>query len=280
MTAIAPARPTATTPGHTTPVATFAGVPDLTAFILRRNWLRLTLWIVVLVAMVAMVFESQRVAFPTQESRDAYAAVANTPAVAALTGLPYGAGTLGGILNIKIWMTLAVSIGFASIFLLTRNGRAEEENGRTELVRAGAVGHHAYSLANQLVIGGLSVVIGLLIGITCIGLGLPAEGSLAMGASIAGVGIAFLGIAAIAGQLASTSRGANSLASIVLGVSYLVRAVADVQAEGDTPSPLSWASPIGWAQNMRSFGENAWWPMLVTLKGMVTLVRPVQLANV
>ncbi|MGI9823382.1 ABC transporter permease [Agromyces sp. Marseille-Q5079] len=263
MTAIAPARPTATTPGHTSPVATFAGFPDLTAFILRRNWLRLALWIVVLVAMVAMVFESQRVAFPTQESRDAYAAVANTPAVAALTGLPYGAGTLGGILNIKIWMTLAVSIGFASIFLVTRNGRAEEENGRTELVRAGAVGHHAYSLANQLVVGGLSVVIGLLIGLTCIGLGLPAEGSLAMGASIAGVGIAFLGIAAIAGQLTSTSRSANSLASIVLGVSYLVRAIADVQAEGDTPSPLSWASPIGWAQNMRSFGENTWWPLLL-----------------
>jgi ABC-2 type transport system permease protein len=263
MTALAPARPTAATPGHTTPVASFAGFPELTAFILRRNWLRLTLWVVVLVAMVAMVFESQRVAFPTQESRDAYAAVANTPAVAALTGLPYGAGTLGGILNIKIWMTLAVSIGFASIFLLTRNGRAEEESGRTELVRAGAVGHHAYSLANQLVVGGLSVVVGLLIGLTCIGLGLPAEGSLAMGASIAGVGIAFLGITAIAGQLTSTSRAANSLASIVLGLAYLVRAIADVQAEGDTPSALSWASPIGWAQNMRSFGENTWWPLLL-----------------
>ncbi|MFF2370313.1 ABC transporter permease [Agromyces sp. NPDC058110] len=265
MTAVAqaPSRPTSSTPGHTPPVAAFTAFPELTRFILRRNWLRLALWVVVLVGMVAMVYESQRVAFPTQESRDAYAAVANTPAVAALTGLPYGAGTLGGILNIKIWMTLAVSIGFASIFLVTRNGRAEEENGRTELVRAGAVGHHAYSLANQLVVGGLSVAIGLLIGLTCIGLGLPAEGSLAMGASIAGVGIAFLGIAALAGQLTSTSRAANSLASIVLGVSYLVRAIADVQAEGDTPSPLSWASPIGWAQNMRSFGENVWWPLLL-----------------
>ncbi|GAA1514360.1 ABC-2 type transport system permease protein [Agromyces terreus] len=263
MTALAPARPSAATPGRTAPVATFAGFPDLTAFIVRRNWLRLTLWVVILVGMVAMVFESQRVAFPTQESRDAYAAIANTPAVAALTGLPYGAGTLGGILNIKIWMTLAVSIGFASIFLLTRNGRAEEEAGRTELIRAGAVGHHAYSLANQLVVGGLSVVVGLLIGLTCIGLGLPAEGSLAMGASIAGVGIAFLGIAAVAGQLTSTSRAANSLASIVLGVSYLVRAIADVRAEGETPDALSWASPIGWAQNMRSFGENTWWPLLL-----------------
>ncbi|GAA1845147.1 ABC transporter permease [Agromyces salentinus] len=263
MTALAPVRPGEATPGHATPVATFAGFPDLTAFILRRNWLRLALWVVILVAMVAMVFESQRVAFPTQESRDAYAAVANTPAVAALTGLPYGAGTLGGILNIKIWMTLAVAIAFASIFLVTRNGRAEEEAGRTELLRAGAVGHHAYSLANQLVVGGLSIAVGLLIGLTCIGLGLPAEGSLAMGASIAGVGLAFLGIAAVAGQLTSTSRAANSLASIVLGAAYLVRAVADVQAEGDTPSPLSWASPIGWAQNMRSFGENTWWPLLL-----------------
>ena len=85
-------------------------------FILRRNWLRLLIWAAVLAVMIPVVYDSQQQAFPTQADRDAYAGVANTPAVAAMTGLPYAAGSLGGILVIKIWMTLAVAIGFAVIF--------------------------------------------------------------------------------------------------------------------------------------------------------------------
>src|SRR5580698_10279510 len=119
-------------------------------FLLRRNWVRMLVWVLILAGLIAIVIVSQRQAFPTQADRTAYAAIANTPSVAALTGLPYAAGTLGGILNIKIWMTDAVALAFAVIFLVTRNGRAEEEAGRTELLRSGTLGRHAYTLANWL----------------------------------------------------------------------------------------------------------------------------------
>jgi ABC-2 type transport system permease protein len=249
----------------------YAGTPLLIRFIIRRNWLRMLIWTLVLAGLVLVVIESQRSAFPTQADRDAYAAIANTPAVAALTGLPYAAGTLGGILNIKLWMTNVVALSFAVIFLVTRNGRAEEENGRTELLRSGVLGQHAYSLANWLVFSVFSVVVGLASACAAISQGLPAEGALVMGASYTGVSLVFLGIAAVAGQLAQTSRGANSIASVVLGVAYLVRAAADVNAEGDTPNPLSWASPIGWGQQLRSFGENLWWPLALCLGTAVLL---------
>jgi len=127
------------------------GFSTMIWFILRRNWLRLSIWALVLASMIPIVFDSQQQAFPTQASRDAYAQVANTPAVAAMTGLPYAAGSLGGILVIKIWMTLAVALAFAVTFLITRNGRAEEETGRTELLRSRAIGPHAYSAANYFV---------------------------------------------------------------------------------------------------------------------------------
>lgn len=39
--------------------------------------------------MIAMVYDFQQQAFPTQQARDAYAQVANTPALAAMTVLPY-----------------------------------------------------------------------------------------------------------------------------------------------------------------------------------------------
>ena len=256
--------------GTSASTGSLAGVGTAVKFILRRNWLRLLIWAAVLAVMIPIVYGSQQEAFPTQASRDAYAQVANTPAVAAMTGLPYAAGSLGGILVIKIWMTLAVALGFASIFLVTRNGRADEETGRTELLRSAALGRHAYSLANYLVAGSLSVVTGLLISLLCLSLKLPTGGSWVMGASIAGTGLAFVAISAICGQLATTSRGANSLAVALLALFYFIRAGADLQATGTDPSALSWFSPIGWAQNMRSFGQDNWWP-LTALLGLAVL---------
>lgn len=239
------------------------GFVIMVRFILRRNWLRMLIWLIVLAGMVVLVIDSQRELFPTQAARDAYAQVANTPAIAALTGLPYAAGTLGGILNIKLWMTMSVALSFAVIFLVTRNGRAEEEAGRTELLRAGVLGNHAYSLANWTVFSGFAVVVGLSSAGAAMSQGLPTEGAVLMGASFAGTALVFLGVAAVAGQLTRTSGGANALASSVLGISYLIRAVADVQAEGDKASWLTWLSPIGWAQQTRSYGENLWWPLVM-----------------
>ena len=244
---------------------TLAGFGLSVRFNLRRNWLRLLIWALVLAVMVPIVYTSQQQAFPTQASRDAYANVANTPAIAAMTGLPYAAGTLGGILVIKIWMTLAVALGFAAIFLVTRNGRADEEAGRTELLRGSALGRHASSLANYTVAGGLCIVTGLLISLLALTSKLPSAASWVLGASIAGVGLAFVGVAAICGQLGSTSRGANSLGVAVMGIFYLIRAIADVNAPDGNVTALSWASPIGWGQNMRPFAQDAWWPFGILL---------------
>jgi len=252
-------------------VDAYAGFGIMVRFILRRNWLRILIWTIVLAGLVVVVVQSQRVTFPTQADRDAYASIANTPSVAALTGLPYAASTIGGILNIKIWMTLAVSLAFAVIFLVTRNGRAEEEAGRTELLRGGVLGQHAYSLADWVVNAGFTVVVGILCALAAISQGLPVDGALTMGASLMGVGLVFVGVAAVAGQLAQTGRGANTLAVVVLGVAYLVRAAADLQAHGDNPSGLSWLSPIGWGQQMRSYGENLWWPLAISVATTVVL---------
>ncbi|WP_022885684.1 ABC transporter permease [Glaciibacter superstes] len=265
------ARTLSRTPGRGRVIDAYAGFGLMVQFIVRRNWLRMLIWTIALAGMIAIVVESQRIAFPTQADRDAYAAIANTPSVAALTGLPYAASTLGGILNIKLWMTEAVALAFAVIFLVTRNGRAEEEAGRTELLRGGVLGQHAYSLANWVVAAGFSVLIGLSSALVAIGQGLPALGTLVMGASFTGVGLVFIGVAAVTGQLAQTSRGANALASVILAAAYLTRAAADLQADEDNPSILSWASPIGWGQQMRSYGESLWWPFGVSVAAAVLL---------
>ncbi|HEX4444783.1 MAG TPA: ABC transporter permease [Galbitalea sp.] len=239
-------------------------------FLFRRNWVRMLVWVLVLAGLIAIVIVSQRQTFPTQADRTAYAAIANTPSVAALTGLPYAAGTLGGILIIKIWMTDAIALAFAVIFLISRNGRAEEESGRTELMRSGALGRHAYTLANWLLVALFTIVVGLACAGAAIGEGLPVYGSFVMGASYTGVGLTFLGIAALTGQLSQTSRGANGVATIILAISYLLRAGGDLAAKHEVAGGASWASPIGWGQAMRSYGSNNWAPFaLLVGSGLV-----------
>jgi ABC-2 type transport system permease protein len=240
-------------------------------FILRRNWLRLLIWAVALVSMIPLVYESQRAAFPTPADREAYASIANTPAVAALTGTPYAADTLGGILVLKIWMTLAITLAFATTFLVTRNGRADEEDGRTELLRSSVLGKHAYTLANYLLVGAFNVLVGAAITAAAIAMPLPVDGSLVLGASLAGLGLFFLGVSAVVGQLASTSRGANGLAALILGAAFVIRAIGDLDGTDTTPGWISRLSPIGWAQQMRAFGENEWWPLTPLAGGAVLL---------
>jgi len=247
------------------------GFGIMVRFILRRNWLRMLIWLVVLAGMLVSVIQSQAALFPTQADRDAYAQIANTPAVAALTGLPYAASTLGGILNIKIWMTIAVALSFAVIFMVTRNGRAEEEAGRTELLRAGVLGRHAYSLASWTVFSGFAALVGLATTGGALTQGLPADGALVMGASFAATANVFAGVSAVAGQVTRTGSGANALSSVVLGVSFLVRAIADVQADGEQPAWFTWLSPIGWAQQSRSYDTNNWWPLLLCLGAALIL---------
>ncbi|MEV8180989.1 ABC transporter permease [Specibacter sp. NPDC078692] len=247
------------------------GLPDMVLFIARRNWLRLLVWAVVLVGMIPLVYESQRAAFPTSADREAYASIANTPSVAALTGTAYAANTLGGILVLKIWMTLAITLAFATVFLVTRNGRADEEDGRTELLRANVLGRHSYTLANYFVVAAFNVVVGVGIAGTAMVLTLPVMGSLVLGASLAGVGLFFLGVAAIGSQISTTSRGANSFAAAVIGVAYVVRAIGDLNGTVTTPGWISWLSPIGWGQQMRAFGVNRWGPLALLVVGAVLL---------
>jgi ABC-2 type transport system permease protein len=69
-----------------------------------------------------------------------------------------------------------------------------------------------------------------------------------------------LGVGAVAGQVATTSRGANALASAVVIGFYVLRMIGDL---GN--GVLSWASPIGWGQQMQPYAGNNWWPLALLL---------------
>lgn len=249
------------------PVDTLAGLGTMVRFVVRRNRVRLAVWFVVLVGLFAYVGAYYRNLFTTQQALDDFAKVSDTPGIRALTGLAAAPNTLGGAVWTKVWMTVALALAFGAVFLVTRNGRADEEVGRMELLRSRALGLHAYSAASWLVCTVLSVLVGALIAVVSAASGLDPygtgiTGSLIVGASVTGVGLVGLGVGAVSGQVASTSRGANALGSAVLGALYVMRMVGDL---GD--GWLTWASPVGWGEEMQPWGADRWWPfgLLVVL---------------
>ncbi|HEY0119290.1 MAG TPA: ABC transporter permease [Cellulomonas sp.] len=251
-----------------------AGLGAMVRLILRRNRVRLVVWFVVLVEMYQYVVSRYRTMFATQQSLDDFAKVSDSPGIRALTGLSPAANTLGGAVWTKGWMTVVLALAIGVAFLVTRNGRADEELGRTELLRSRALGVHASTVASWLVNGGLCLAVGLGLALVSMGGRLDPEGtgvagSLILGASVVGIGLVGLGVGAVAGQVASTSRGANSLGATVIVVFYVLRMVGDL---GN--GALSWVSPIGWGQQMQPYAGNRWWPfgLLVVLAALLLAV--------
>lgn len=260
----APAAPTASpTAALRGPSAGTAGLGAMIRLVLRRNRVRLLVWFVVLVGMYEYIVTYYKATFTTQASLDDFAVLSASPGMRALTGLSPAASTMGGAVWTKGWMTVVLSLALGVVFLVTRNGRADEEAGRTELLRSRVLGVHALSLASWIVNGCLCLLIGAGLAAVSLGglldpAGAGASGSLVLGASVAGVGLVGMGIGAVAGQLALTSRGANALASSVVILLYVIRMAGDM---GD--GTLSWLSPIGWAQKMEPYAADRWWPFLL-----------------
>ena len=120
------------------------------------------------------------------------------------------------------------------------------------------LGRDAGLLAAAIVGVGASLVAGLASWVGLLALGFAPAGSAVLCAAMAFTGLVFAGVAAVAAQLTTSARGALGLATGVLGVSYLLRAVGDVGS-----GVLSWVSPLGWAHRVRPFAGEQWWVLVL-----------------
>ena len=227
---------------------------------LRRDRLMIPAWVITLGALAGLTASSYANLYATEASRrQVTETLAGTPATLALYGRIYG-DSIGAITAWRLG-GLAVALGAVmSILLVVRHTRAEEDSGRAELVAAGAIPRRAALSTALLVAGGASLLLGLFVALGVMAAGLPAAGSLALGAAFAGAAIVLAGVAAVAAQVADSSRTANQLALAALGGAFLIRAIGDAG-----PHWLSWLSPLGWTQQLRPFAGDRWWVLLPVL---------------
>lgn len=270
----APAHALEVTTGLGAPRQSMAGFGAALALAWRRNRVRLGVWVLFLVGTYAYIAAYYADTFTNARALEDYAVLSATPGMKAIAGISDAANTMGGAVWTKGWMTIALSLAIGSVFLVTRSGRADEEAGRTELLRARALGIHASSHAIALLVALLAVAVGIGLGAVSIAwdldpVGTGTVGSLVLGASTTGIGLVGIGVGALAGQLARTSRGANALGAAAIVAFYVVRMIGDLG-----PQWMTWLSPIGWGVRMQPYAGNEWAPfaLMLALAAVLLLV--------
>ncbi|TDD60558.1 ABC transporter permease [Kribbella antibiotica] len=250
----------------------FVGTGTLVRLALRRDRVLIPTWIAVFVVMAAGSAQATMDLYTDVASRVEAARTTNaSPALVSLYGRIFDETSLGELSLFKLTAFGAALVGLLASILVVRHTRAEEESGRLELLSAGVLGRYAALTAALLVSTGTVVVLGLLTALALIGLGLPAAGSFAFGLIWITAGLSFAGVGALVAQLTEGARTANGFTAIVLGVSYVLRAIGDSSSDGKSEW-VSWLSPIGWSQQIRAFAGDRYVVVLLPLAFLALLV--------
>jgi ABC-2 type transport system permease protein len=190
-----------------------------------------------------------RSAYPSVADREGFASsFGDNKAVRLFYGEPHDLLTTSGYTAWRVGGTLAIFAALWGLLAAVRAFRAEEEAGRTELLLAGIVARRGAYLAGLAAVagGGLALFLAILVGLVVAGL--PVGGSAYLGVAVTSVLAVFVGVGALTSQLAATRRMATELGVGAFAVCFVVRVIADT-ATG--LGWLRWATPLGWAEELR-----------------------------
>lgn len=246
--------------------ATPAGTAVVSRHILRRDRVRIAVWLASITLFLVYFMFALTNVFDAA-ALQGRAAVMRTPTGIIMGGPGFGLDHYTGPVAVAnegtVYLVLALSL--MSIFHVVRHTRADEETGLAELVRASVVGRHATAISTMLTLAGQLLVIAVLSGLamTASGPDVPVADSLAMTLGASAVALAFGAVALVACQVSAHSRTAIGISLALFGAAFVVQAAGNVRQLGG--SPLSWLSPIAWAQQSRAFVDLRWWPMLLSV---------------
>lgn len=248
------------------------GTASLLRLALRRDRVRLTIWLALLTLLMAYTPGALEMAYPAEEQRLARIGLMQTPAGIMMSGPMFGGNetALGAMIANELMLTMIVATSILAVLTLIRHTRRDEESGAAELVLSSVVGRHARTGAALMLMGAVNAVLTVTMTVALAGNGFGVTDSAAMSLGITGVATVFGALAAVTAQLWRQARTAMGAAMGALALAALVRGIGDVI--DNSGSVLSWFSPIAWAQQMRSFVDLRWWPLLLLTGLTATLV--------
>ena len=134
----------------------FTGVGSLLRLALRRDRIRLSVWISILTLTMVYAPNAIKLAYPEEAQRLARVNLLKTPAGMIMGGPMFGGNEtdLGAMMANELMLTLIVAASIMSILTVIRHTRAEEESGAAELVLSSVVGRYARTYAALILVGG------------------------------------------------------------------------------------------------------------------------------
>ena len=235
-----------------------AGSGALIRLILRRDRIKLLIWVVLVGLVPIGMAASFAQLYPTAEAMRAFVDTnRDTPATIGVLGHIYSPN-VGAVTAWRSGLNGVFLIVPVTILLIVRYTRSEEAAGRRELMASTVVGRYAPLTAALVVVLGANLAIGGVIAGGLIGLGLPVAGSLTLGLSAAFAGWTFAALAALVAQVTESPGAARGIPLAVLALFWVMRGVGDL-SDATGLAWLSWLSPLGWVRLTRAFAGEQWW---------------------
>lgn len=241
----------------------FIGTGTLIKFLLRRDRLRLSIWILIIASCALIFIPMLESMLESDNEKILISSMMKNPAMVAIVGPVYGANnyTIGAFYANTIFLFTALLAGVMNIFTVTRHIRKDEDEGRLEIIQSLPVGNLASLNATIIGLLAFNILLALIIGLGAYAFSIESmnlKACLLFGLAIGLIGIFFAAIAAVFSQLTSNSRAVNSLSLLFLFFLYIMRAAGDVGNE-----ILSLISPLGLLLRSQPFVENHIWPLVI-----------------
>lgn len=257
-----------------------AGVWQFVKLILRRDRIKLPLWVFGLIAFFILMVPLLRDVYSTDEGFETIYQTFNVSSAAVMLTGPMEAPTFGAFMTIETLLWGGMAVVFMNTLFMVRHTRHNEEIGAQELLLSGRVSRTSNLVAALLVafVANLALAIGMGAGLAAVESSWGAESAWLYGIGMGAFGFAWASLSAVVVQLVQSGRSANGMLAGIMGATFLIRGVGDflgqVQASGmHVPAWYSWLSPFGWLQQLKPFTFPNWWPLIVPV--VVSLVAVV-----
>ncbi|MCL1839544.1 hypothetical protein FWF89_00880 [Candidatus Saccharibacteria bacterium] len=251
----------------------FTGLFPLIKLILRRDRVKLPIWIFCFTAFLLLMLPLLHEMYGDAASLNTlFETFSANAAGIFLTGV-MDSPTFGALMTIETLLWWGLAIAFLNILLIVRHTRQNEEMGAQELIQSCRVGRST-SLVAVLIIAFLTnliITVALGIGMSILNYDSWSTGQAWLYAITMGLfGMVWAAITAIIVQLVDSARSAVGMMAGILGFAFLLRGVGDFMGSPNAagiiqPKWFSNLTPFGWAQSTRALTHPDWLPILIPI---------------
>src|SRR5690554_4410970 len=151
----------------------FADTGILLRFILRKDRIRVPVWVVSIVSLTLLIAAALPDLYPTGTERQLMAETMKNPAITVMLGPGYGLDnyTDGAMMAHFMLVFTALAVGIMNIMLAARHTREDEEEGRIEMIRSLPVGALSPLTATIIMITIVNIVLTVIVGFRLYSLG-------------------------------------------------------------------------------------------------------------